>query len=109
MMTAMGKTTQNSNALLLREGDDVAVLLADISRDDVVTVRGGENLQVITAVDDIPRFHKISLREMSQNTEIVRGGYKIGRATQEISGGAWVHTHNLISRRAQDVKKTQGN
>ncbi len=41
--------------------------------------------------------HKISLRAISNNEQVIKYGEVIGRATQDIAEGAWVHVHNLVS------------
>jgi len=61
-----------------------------------VEILGAEKSSV-TAVEKIARGHKIALREIGANEAVIKFGVRIGRATQAIPRGAWVHLHNLAS------------
>jgi altronate hydrolase len=41
--------------------------------------------------------HKIALLRISKGEQVVKYGEVIGRATEDIAEGAWVHVHNLVS------------
>lgn len=43
----------------------------------------------------IPAGHKFALRDIREGEYIIKYGAVIGRATQNIAAGEWVHTHNL--------------
>lgn len=43
----------------------------------------------------IPAGHKLALRPIVAGQEVLRYGYPIGIATQEIAPGDWIHSHNL--------------
>lgn len=45
--------------------------------------------------DEIPVGHKIALEDITKGEEVVKYGYKIGKAVENIKKGDWVHTHNL--------------
>lgn len=44
-----------------------------------------------------PRGHKIALRNIAKGDPVVKYGFPIGRATQDIAEGEWVHSHNLAT------------
>lgn len=44
-----------------------------------------------------PRGHKIALRSIAKGEPVVKYGFPIGRATQDIAEGEWVHSHNLAT------------
>lgn len=44
-----------------------------------------------------PRGHKIALRNIAKGEPVVKYGFPIGRATQDIAEGEWVHSHNLAT------------
>lgn len=73
--------------------DMVAYLLASAPTGTTVEAIVGS----LTAQDPIPVFHKIALRDIAAGETIHRGGWSIGRATQDIPTGGHVHTHNLVS------------
>ncbi len=63
--------------LIIHERDNVGVTLAD---------REG-----------IPAGHKVALCHIAKGDFVIKYGQVIGRATQDIQPGAWVHSHNLHS------------
>ncbi|MCR4937795.1 MAG: altronate dehydratase family protein [Lachnospiraceae bacterium] len=78
------------NLLKINDGDNVAVALSDIHKDDNVSV---EDIS-LTALEDIARGHKIALRDIAKGEEIIKYGFAIASATEDIKAGSWVHTHN---------------
>lgn len=45
--------------------------------------------------NDIKAGHKVAIRDIAEGENIIKYGYPIGRATQNICAGQWVHTHNI--------------
>lgn len=43
----------------------------------------------------IPVGHKIALKDIKKGESIIKYGYKIGRAAENINKEEWVHSHNL--------------
>jgi len=78
-------------ALLLQPDDDVAVLIRDLSAETRVGTAKGE----ITVPADVPRGHKLALRDLSAGSAVHKYGQSIGVATVDIAAGEHVHTHNL--------------
>ncbi|MEV0165886.1 UxaA family hydrolase [Nonomuraea fuscirosea] len=77
-----------SRVIRLREGDTVAVTLDGLAAGDSF----GYGL---TAAQDVPPGHKVSLAAVGPGAEIVKYGQVIGHATAPIAPGEHVHTHNL--------------
>ena len=71
--------------------DTVAVALRPLSAGDTVSCGGTE----ITLKDDLPMGHKAALREIRRGEPVIKYGYPIGEATEDIPAGTHVHTHNL--------------
>jgi altronate hydrolase len=46
---------------------------------------------------DIPRGHKVAVRDIGAGEAIVKYGRRIGQATRPIVPGEWIHTHNAES------------
>lgn len=87
--------------LLHQAGDDVGVATADLragSEVAAVTLEG-EPVGVVTLVEDVPLGHKVAMRQMPKDKQVIKYGRPIGRAMQAIHCGAHVHTHNLQSLR----------
>ena len=62
--------------------DNVAVKISDNSD------KNGEN---------IPRGHKIALKDIKKGEVIYKYGFPIGKASKDIVKGEWVHSHNLAT------------
>lgn len=84
-----------AKAILINDRDSVAIASAPVKKGErVVYRRGGEECSV-TALADIPVYHKIAVANVPQGKAVVKYGEPIGRATQDIAAGEHVHTHNL--------------
>lgn len=78
---------------LLAAEDDVAVALRRIAPGERLELDGRR----LTAAEEIPMAHKIAVRAIAAGAPVMKFGVPIGRATQPIAPGAWVHVHNLRS------------
>ncbi len=78
--------------LRLDAGDDVAIALQDLPRGEAVGVPGGE---AMTCRSDVPRGHKIALRDLAQGSLVRKYGHVIGRTSAPVRAGDHVHVHNL--------------
>jgi altronate hydrolase len=87
----MNVLQEASPVLLLNEQDNVGVARVPIPAGAEVSVNGFR----VTAGETITPGHKIALRPISADAQITKYGESIGKATQEIAPGAWVHTHNV--------------
>ena len=82
----------NDAAIVLREGDDVAVARRKIAGNTTLLESDGTS---VTLGGDIPAGHKIALRRVKTGDPVRRYGQIIGYATADIEPGDWVHTRNL--------------
>lgn len=80
-----------SEMVRITSRDMVAVALKPLKAGDTVSFGDGE----ITLADDLPMGHKAALRAIRKGEAVIKYGYPIGEATQDIPAGAHVHTHNL--------------
>jgi len=78
-------------ALLLRPGDDVAVTTRELPAGLKVMLAEGE----IVLSGEVPRGHKLALRDLAAGAPVHKYGQSIGRARMDIVAGTHVHTHNL--------------
>ncbi len=85
-----------TNAFQIHAADTVATLLADVVEGDPVELRGS-TVGVIPAAEPIAMGHKIALAAIAAGDPIVKFGIPIGRATETIVAGGWVHLHNCAS------------
>ena len=73
----------------IHPGDTVAVALEKVEK--------GTVFQGVTALEDIPQGHKMALKAMPQNAQVIKYGFSIGHATKDIQPGQWVHSHNMAT------------
>ena len=85
------ETPLSQAAILLREGDDVAVAKRRIPAGTTLIQDG----LTVTLKSDIPPGHKIALKRVEEGEPIRKYGQIIGFATSDIEAGDWVHTRNL--------------
>lgn len=78
--------------LQIHPEDNVVVCLEEMKKGNSITLGNGA---VVEALEDIPAGHKMAIRDISEGKDIVKYGYAIGHATEEISVGRWVHTHDI--------------
>ncbi|MDR0411103.1 MAG: altronate dehydratase family protein [Treponema sp.] len=71
--------------------DTVAVALESLAKGESVVVEG----KTLVCLEDIPRGHKVALKNINKGEKVVKYGCVIGAAVQDILTGAHVHTHNL--------------
>ncbi len=78
--------------------DNVAVALHAIP--------AGTVFHGVTANADIPQGHKMALRPMAENDQVMKYGFSIGHATAPIAAGDWVHTHNMKTNLSGEIEYT---
>lgn len=85
------------NALLMDVTDNVVTCVSDIKAgEQVAYFKEGERL-TLTAEEDIPYCHKITLKDIPKGGEIIKYGESLGRTSEAIPKGHWVAHHNLFS------------
>lgn len=97
-------------ALKIDEADNIATTTSKTLEGDIVAVisSGGEVVQEVQVKEDIGFGHKIALQRMKKQEEIMKYGEVIGKASENILRGEWVHTHNVESGRLPTKGKEEG-
>jgi len=75
----------------IHHSDTVAVAIVNLPAGEKLEFEG-EQLQIL---QDIPAGHKIALADIKNGAVVVKYGYPIGTAKEDIKRGEHVHTHNL--------------
>lgn len=75
----------------IHENDTVAVALSPLKKGQIADIDG----HLVTLTEDIPQGHKFATTHMRAGDSVIKYGCSIGRASEDIPEGAWVHTHNL--------------
>jgi altronate dehydratase small subunit len=86
-----------TNSILIHEGDDVATALVELHRGDLGRYTTAGRLVEVEITEEIPRYHKFAVRNISKSDRVFKYGEVIGEATCDIPAGTHVHTHNLRS------------
>lgn len=74
-------------SIIINSADNVAVALCDLKK--------GQTEQGVTLAEDITKGHKFALRDIKRGENIIKYGTPIAHATEDISAGRHVHTHNV--------------
>ncbi len=83
------------NFIKINDNDNVVVALNAIPQGEAVTVSVSGRECRITAREEIPAGHKMAVCDIPAGGEVLKYGYRIGNAKEEIPAGAWIHTHNV--------------
>ncbi len=75
----------------IHENDNVIVALKEIEKGTKVVIDNAE----VEAKEAIPAGHKMAVEDIPTGGEVVKYGFRIGNAKEDITAGSWVHTHNV--------------
>ena len=79
----------------INEKDNVVVAINTILRGETVSVEMSGQERQITAREEIPAGHKMAVCDIPAGGEVIKYGYRIGNAKEDIRAGAWIHIHNV--------------
>ena len=82
---------EQTTFLKINPADSVVVCLQPKKKGDVIDIDG---LSVIVN-QDTPAGHKILIRDVHEGDDIIKYGYPIGHARQDLKAGDWVNENNL--------------
>jgi altronate dehydratase small subunit len=85
--------------LQLHADDTVVTAIEDLEAGTELPVDGGDG--TVALVDDVPFGHKVALVGHDAGDTVVKYGETVGRATERVDPGEWVHTHNCESTRGR--------
>ena len=77
--------------LKINPADSVVVCLEPKKKGEVIEVDG----RTITVNQDTPAGHKVLIKDVAKGENIIKYGYPIGHAMQEMKAGDWVNENNL--------------
>lgn len=75
----------------IHQNDNVAVALKPIAKGTTLHVAGMD----VTTVEEIPQGHKFAIKPIKAGEAVIKYGFCIGNAKEDIGTGAWIHTHNV--------------
>ncbi len=82
--------------IIINPADNVAVALTDLKR--------GETHEGVTLAEDVVKGHKFALRPIKAGENVIKYGVPIAHATEDISVGKWVHTHNVKTNLSENLE-----
>ena len=85
-------------SIIINSADNVAVALCDLKK--------GQTEQGVTLAEDITKGHKFALRDIKRGENIIKYGTPIAHATEDISAGRHVHTHNVKTNLNENLEYT---
>ncbi|WP_125606307.1 UxaA family hydrolase [Lapidilactobacillus bayanensis] len=77
--------------IILNPKDSVGVALEDIPEGTTLVTEKGP----VVTTELIKRGHKFALANIPKGNDVIKYGFPIGHAVEDIAQGAWIHTHNL--------------
>ena len=78
--------------LKIHDRDNVIVALQTLPRGTKVSLGEGD---IVAAHEEIPAGHKMAIRDIPVGSEVIKYGYCIGNAKDDIKAGDWIHIHNV--------------
>ena len=81
-----------SKFLQIHPEDNVVVCLEEMKKGDKITLSDKREVEL---KEDVPAGHKLAVRDISNGENIIKYGYAIGHATEDIAIGRWIHTHDI--------------
>jgi altronate dehydratase small subunit len=89
------------DAIMIKEEDNVATALRDLSRDENAEVSVGDKRVTVHIQEPIAYGHKFAARDIKRGENIIKYGEVIGSATGDIHSGSHAHVHNIESHRGR--------
>lgn len=85
------------NAILLDPSDNVVTCVKEVQAGEEVRYRYGDQVYALIAEEKIPYCHKIALKTLKKDDDVIKYGELIGKASEEIKKGCWVSHQNIYS------------
>ncbi|OGR10836.1 MAG: D-galactarate dehydratase [Desulfobacterales bacterium RIFOXYA12_FULL_46_15] len=89
------------HALVIKDMDNVATAIQDLSGGQDAVVGMGEKTISIQLTQAIALGHKFAVKEIAKGGNVVKYNSIIGRATRDIKIGEHAHVHNMESLRGR--------
>jgi altronate hydrolase len=77
----------------IHPADNVAVALQPIEEGTAVKIAG----KTVTAREDIPQGHKMSVAPIFKGENVIKYGFPIGHVLRDVPAGNWIHVNNMAT------------
>ncbi|MDH3770783.1 MAG: UxaA family hydrolase [Nitrospirota bacterium] len=84
------------------EGDNVGVVVVEdaaAERELTGWIMETDRTITVRALADVPLGHKLAMKDIASGDTIIKYEHDIGRATEVIPMGGYVHAHNIKTKR----------
>lgn len=82
---------EQSSFIKINPADSVVVCLHPFTKGETIEVDG----KSVTLLQDTPAGHKVLIDDAPQGQNIIKYGYPIGHAREDLKSGQWVNENNL--------------
>lgn len=79
------------DVIKINQEDNVAVALRPIAKGETLDIAGTP----VTTLEEIPQGHKVAIKPIAHGGNVIKYGFRIGIAKEDIKVGQWVHVHNI--------------
>ena len=93
---------EQATFLKINPADSVVVCLQPKKKGEIIEVDGKQ----ITVNQDTPAGHKVLIKNVTAGADIIKYGYPIGHAMQDLKAGDWVNENNLKTNLAGTLEYT---
>ena len=80
-----------SSFIKINPADSVVVCLRQLNKGETINVDNKE----VCVLQDTPAGHKILINDTNKGDNIIKYGYPIGHAMEDLKAGTWVNENNL--------------
>ncbi len=87
-----------TEVIVINEEDNVGTALEALKAGAEILVKVRGRIEKIRLLSDIPKGHKLALRDIEKGEAVVKYREPIGQSTSRISRGEYVHVHNVVSQ-----------
>lgn len=88
----MNTTSTINDWIAIQPQDDVIIALRNYAKGEQITLPDGVSFNLL---DDVPKGHKIAVHTLAPGDDVMKYGFSIGIAKEQIRQGSWIHSHNL--------------
>ena len=82
---------EQATFLKINPADSVVVCLQPKKKGEIIDIDGRQ----VTLNQDTPAGHKVLIKDVNEGEDIIKYGYPIGHARQDLKAGDWVNENNL--------------
>ena len=82
---------EQTTFLKINPADSVVVCLQPKKKGDIIAIDGKK----VVVNQDTPAGHKVLIKDAPKDTDIIKYGYPIGHAKEDMKAGDWVNENNL--------------